>query len=189
MARMKSHSAVARQLLLGTLLALCAATAMPQQSPALYTVEIIVFRSGSDAGALPDNSPATVVTDDGVEATLVPTGKLGTAVNRLRARTSGFRVLGHAAWTQAPTGYNSGRGVSAAQLGLAASIAGKVLLQRNEKLHLGLALTIEDGGHRYRIDELRKDIRRDQIHYFDSPAVGVLAIVTAAPAPTAAPGG
>lgn len=179
---MKSFPGTARQLLAGILLALCAATAMPQQSPAQYTVEIIVFRTGSDAGALPDNTAAAVVSDDGVEATLVPTGKLGTAANRLRARTSGFRVLAHAAWTQAPTPYNSGRGVSAAQLGLAGSITGKVLLQRNEKLHLGMELTIEDGGRRFRIDELRKDIRRDQVHYFDSAAVGVLAIVTAAPA-------
>ena len=37
-------------------------------------------------------------------------------------------------------------------------------------------------GRRYRINEMRKNVRRDQIHYFDNPAVGVLAIVTAAPA-------
>jgi hypothetical protein len=126
-----------------------------------------------------------VVTDDGVEATLVPTGRLGTAANRLRARTSGFRVLGHAAWTQAPAAFNSRRGVSAAQLGLAGGIAGKVMLERNEYLHLGVDLTIEDGGRRYRINEMRKNVRRDQIHYFDNPAVGVLAIITAAPAATA----
>jgi hypothetical protein len=186
---MNSFPGMARQLLTGILLALCAATAMPQQPPGFYTVEIIVFRASGEAGALPDNSPATVVTDDGIEATLVPTGKLGTAANRLRARTSGFRVLGHAAWTQAPAGFNSHRGVSAAQLGLAGSIAGKVVLERDQKLHLGVDLTIEDGGRRYRINELRKDVRRDQIYYFDNPAVGVLAIVTAAATPAAAPTG
>ena len=183
---MKLLPATARQLLAGLLLAIGAATAMPQQSPAFYTVEIVVFRAGSDTGALPDNSPATVVNDDGIEATLVPTGKLGTAANRLRARTSGYRVLGHVAWTQAPASFNSRRGVSAAQLGLAGSIAGKVVLERDQKLHLGVDLTIEDGGRRYHIEELRKDVRRDQIYYFDSPAVGVLAIITAAAAPPAA---
>jgi hypothetical protein len=187
MAHMNSFPGMARRLLTGILLALCAVTALPQQPPSFYLVEIIVFRASGEAGALPDATPATAVSDDGIEATLVPTGKLNIAANRLRARTSGFRVLGHAAWTQAPTAYNSRRGVSAAQLGLTGSITGKVLLERNEKLHLGVDLTIEDGGRRYHLKELRKDIRRDQIHYFDNPSVGVLAIVTAAPTPTTAP--
>lgn len=181
MARMKSFPGVARRMLTGLLLVLCAATATPQQPPSAYLVEIIVFRSSGEGGALPDNAPATVAGDDGVEATLVPTGRLGTAANRLRARASGFRVLGHVAWTQAPVSFNSRRGVSAAQLGLAGNIAGKVMLERDQRLHLGVDLTIEDGGRRYRIEEMRKDVRRDQIHYFDHPSVGVLALVTAAP--------
>jgi hypothetical protein len=184
---MKSLSAVARRLLLSSLLALCATNALPQApAPSLYAVEIIVFRNGGEAGALPDNAPAAAApAEDAVEVTLAPTGKLNSAAAKLRARTSGFRVLAHVAWTQAPTGWKSRKGVSATQLGLASDISGKVSFERDQYLHLGVDLTVEDGGRRYRINEM-KQVKIDQIHYFDHPSVGVLAIVTRVDAPAAA---
>ncbi len=181
MRRMESHPGIARRWLLGAVLTLCAASALPQ-SPALYTVEIVVFRNGADAAALPGAatppgaSPAPQASD--IEATPVAASKLVSATARLRNKTSGFRVLAHAAWTQAPAGWNSRRGVSAAQLGLGEGISGKVILERGQYLHFGVDLTIEDGGKRYHIEEVRQ-LKPNQIHYLDHPAVGVLAIVTA----------
>ncbi len=180
MSRMKPNPGIARRLLLATLLSLCTGSALPQ-SPASYTVEIVVFRNGSDAAALPaaGTPAATALPAAGgdVEATPVAASKLVGATAKLRNRTSGFRVLAHAAWTQAPAGWNSRRGVSATQLGLA-GISGKVILERGQYLHFGVDLTIEDGGKRYHIDEVRQ-VKPNQIHYLDHPSVGVLAIVTA----------
>ena len=181
MSRMQSHPGLARRLLLGSLLALCTTSALPQ-SPALYTVEIVVFRNAGDAAALPaagtTGAAALPVAGDDVEATPVAASKLVSATAKLRNRSSGFRVLAHTAWTQAPAGWNSRRGVSASQLGLAAGISGKVILERGQYLHFGVDLTIEDGGKRYRIEEVRQ-VKPNQIHYLDHPSVGVLAIVTA----------
>jgi hypothetical protein len=181
MTRMKSNTGIARRLLLATLLTLCTASALPQ-SPALYTVEIVVFRNGSDAAALPaagaNASTITPAASGDVEATPVAASKLVSAAAKLRNRSSGFRVLAHSAWTQSPAGWNSRRGVSATQLGLAGGITGKVILERGQYLHFGVDLTIEDGGKRYHIDEVRQ-VKPNQIHYLDHPAVGVLAIVTA----------
>ncbi len=182
MRRMESHPGIARRLLVGTLLALCTGGALPQ-SPAFYTVEIVVFRNGADAAALPNAAapnaaaPAPAVAND-IEATPVAASKLVSATAKLRNRSSGFRVLAHSAWTQAPAGWNSRRGVSAAQLGLGDGISGKVILERGQYLHFGVDLTIEDGGKRYRIEEVRQ-VKPNQIHYLDHPSVGVLAIVTA----------
>lgn len=181
MSRMQTPTGIARRLLLATLLALGTGSALPQ-SPALYTVEIVVFRNGTDAAALPaagtPGAPATPVATGDVEATPVAASKLVSAAARLRNRSSGFRVLAHSAWTQAPAGWNSRRGVSASQLGLAEGISGKLILERGQYLHFGVDLTIEDGGKRYRIEEVRQ-VKPNQIHYLDHPAVGVLAIVTA----------
>lgn len=180
MTRMKPNPGLARRLLLASLLALCTGSALPQ-SPALYTVEIVVFRSAGDAAALPATgapgaAPGPAASGD-IEATPAPASKLVSATAKLRNKSSGFRVLAHAAWTQAPAGWNSRRGVSASQLGLADGISGKVILERGQYLHFGVDLTIEDGGKRYRIEEVRQ-VKPNQIHYLDHPSVGVLAIVT-----------
>lgn len=185
MASMKSFCAAAGRLLIGVLLASGAMPALPE-APSLYTVEIVVFRGGGDAGALPDTAPPPTVTDDDVEVTPVPTTRLGAAAAKLRGRNSGFRVLAHTAWTQAPTAWNSRRGASSAQLELAAGITGKVFLYRGDVLSLGLDLTVEDGGRRFHISQVHRNVKTSEIYYFDHPSVGVLAVVSAAPAP--APG-
>jgi hypothetical protein len=181
MAGMKPTPGMARRLLLASLLTLCTGSALPQ-SPGLYTVEIVVFRNAGDAAALPAPgapgvAPAPAPSGD-IEATPVSASKLVGATAKLRNRSSGFRVLAHAAWTQAPAGWNSRRGVSTSQLGFAEGITGKVILERGQYLHFGVDLTIEDGGKRYRMEEVRQ-VKPNQIHYLDHPSVGVLAIVTA----------
>jgi hypothetical protein len=184
MALMNRLSSMARQAALAMLL-LASAAAIPQTATNRYTVEIVVFRTGSQTAGLPGDAPAAAIPDDGVEMTAVTARKLTSAAARLRS-TAGYRVLAHTAFAQAPTSCardacrNALRGVSAAQLGLTrAGISGKVGLQRGESLHLGIDLTIDDGGRRYRIQEVRQLRKTDQPQYFDHPAVGVIAFITA----------
>ena len=199
--RLQPHAV--RRLLWGAALALCAGSALPQ-TPTLYTVEIVVFRNGSDIGALPVTEPqaapdqpvaapaasaspqppdATATTPATapaalatVDATPVANTKLNSAAAKLTSK-AGLKVLAHVAWTQMPTAWNSRIGVSAEQLGLGNGISGKIFLERGQFLHLGLDLTVDTDGHRFRIDEVRK-LKPNEIHYFDRPALGVLAIVT-----------
>jgi len=175
---MNRHRSFTAQLGMLAMLLLGSAAAIPQQAANRYTVEIVVFRNGGQGAAL-DAGATSATGGDDVEATVVATRKLGTAASRLRA-AGGMRVLAHTAWTQTPAGLNSRRGVSAANLGIAgAGISGKVMLLRGSYLNLGIDLVIDDGGRRYRISEIRNNIKADQIQYFDNPAIGVLAVVSA----------
>jgi hypothetical protein len=172
----------------GLLLALGAAIAQPAELPSLYTVEIVVFRGSGNAGALPDKTTVPAFSDDGIEAAPAPLGKLTNAATRLRSR-GGMRVLAHKAWTQGPTAWGSGRGVSASQLALGDGVEGKISLERGENpLNVRLDLVLEEGGRRFRINEVRRNVKAGQVLYFDHPSFGVLAIVTAATATPAAGG-
>jgi hypothetical protein len=168
------------RLFTGLLLALCAATALPAGLPSLYTVEIVVFRGSGIAGALPEKSTLPAFNDDGIEATPAPTTRLANAAARLRSK-GGLRVLAHKAWTQGPTAWGSGRGVSATQLALGNGVDGKISVERGENpLNVRVDLVLEEGGRRFRINEVRRNVKAGQILYFDHPSFGVLAIVTAA---------
>jgi hypothetical protein len=165
------------------LLLIASSAAIPQQAAARYTVEIVVFRNASETGGL-TGALLPAPADDGVETTPATARKLTEAARRLRG-AGGFRILAQTAWTQAPIVCSNAtcrtvlRGASATQLALdRAGISGKVVLQRGDSLHLGIDLTIDDGGRRYRITEVRP-VKVDQPQYFDHPAVGVLAVVTA----------
>jgi hypothetical protein len=165
----------ARRLALAALLSCLALPALPQASGG-YTVEIVVFRNGGEAAALPDSGARPVITGDDVSATTVSARKLGGAVSRLNG--AGKRVIAHSAWRQGAASVRSRRGVSAAQLGLN-GITGKVILERGTFLLLGIDLVVEDGGKRYRLQELRQQAKVNELQYFDHPAFGVLALVSA----------
>jgi hypothetical protein len=184
---MKGLSSMARHALLAMLV--LASTAAIPQTASRYTVEIVVFRNSGQTGALPGGAPPEAIADDGIEMTASPSRKLTSAANKLKS--NGMKVLVHTAWTQAPVGCNQSgcrntatlRGVSAEQLGLARTvISGKVGLQRGSALFLGVDLTIDDGGRRYRIREIRalevRQLKAEEPQYFDHPAIGVLAVVT-----------
>jgi len=167
------------------MLLLVSAVAIPQTSANRYTIELVVFRTASQTAGLPAGAQAAATPDDGVEMAPATARRLTSAAARLRS-TAGYRILAHTAFAQTPTSCsrdacrNSLRGVSAEQLGLTrAGISGKVGLQRGESLHLGIDLTIDDGGRRYRIQEVRQLRKTDQPQYFDHPAVGVIAVITA----------
>lgn len=174
MSPMSFVPALARRLAAAVVLACVVLPAQPQ-TPNSYTVEIVVFRNGGEGSALPAGQDPPAVTGDDVGITPVTTRKLGP--NATRLSRGGMRVLGHAAWSQSPTAFDSDRGVSAARLGFA-NITGKVVFERGEYLHLGVDLWVEDAGRLYHIKELRKQVRPDDLHYFDHPAIGVLAVVT-----------
>jgi hypothetical protein len=165
----------------GLLLALLVASwpAATAQSSGRYTVEIIVFRTGGGAPAGETNTrAATKSSTTPIEATASATRRLTGAAARLRA-ANGYRVLAHTAWSQAPAAWNSHRGVSAAQIGLTgAGISGDVIVERGQYLHLGFDLMVEDGGQIYHIAEIRR-VKADEAQYFDHPAVGIIALVTA----------
>lgn len=177
---MESQPSPVRRLLTAALLPLlmlAAPVALPQAATPRYTVEILVFRSG-DGAALDAGAGTSGEGGADVAATPVATSRLGGAASRLRS-AGGYRVLAHTAWTQGPAPWNSRRGVSTRSLGLS-GVQGKVILERGQYLHLGVDLTIDDGGRRYRINELRR-VKTDEVQYFDHPAVGVIAVVTQAP--------
>lgn len=172
MNRMNQPTGIVRRLLLAAALTCLAVPALPQ-SGGNYVVEILVFRNGEAPAALGD-AARTRITGDDITATTVSSRKLGGSVARLNNRN--LRVLGHAAWKQVPSGWKSRRGVPTSQLGLS-GMDGKVILERGEFMHLGFDIIVEDGGRRYHLNEVRQ-VKLDEIQYFDHPAIGVIAIVS-----------
>jgi hypothetical protein len=162
------------------LLALASWPAHTQQAqPARYTIEIVVFRSGGGSGAedLSATRSGIGATSTGIPAMPDTQRRLADSASRLRA-TAGYRVIAHTAWNQIPAAWNSRRGVSAEELGLgSAGITGTIVLERGQYLHLGFDLRIADGGNTYKLAEVRR-VRPNERHYFDHPAVGIIALVT-----------
>lgn len=174
MSRMKPNGEFLRHLWLLLLLCGIASPALPQTPPG-YTVEIVVFRHPGDAGAMEGSEARPAISGDDVQPTVLAASRLAGSVARLNR--NGLRVLGQAAWRQAPAATNSRRGVSAERLGLS-GISGKFVFERGQYLLLGVDLVIEDGGKRFRIQEMRRQVKSGEVQYFDHPAVGVLAVVT-----------
>lgn len=155
----------------------------------LYTIEIVIFRNGA-APAGEDLAAAT-----GREARsdsdagggggnqrfgeLLPASKwkLGDVAAKLNANGA-KRVLAHVAWTQTASGWNSGTGVTADQLGLSASgFSGLVSLERGQYLHLGFNLAHAAQNQRVTLSELRR-VKLTERHYYDHPTIGIVAVVT-----------
>lgn len=188
MAPMNPAPSLARRLCLGLLLLAVGMPALPQQPAGQYTVEVIVFRNGSQTGgALPGSTPLPGGGE--VEPTIVSGRKLGGAASRLRS--AGYRVLAHTAWTQGPTtweqvqgtrDWNAQRGVAASRLGMTnAGVHGKFIFERGTYLHFGMDLVVDDGGQRYRLREVRQNVKVNEVQYFDHPAIGVIAVISAGP--------
>jgi hypothetical protein len=175
---------IARRLAL-TMLLLASTAAVPQGAGTRYTVEILVFRNSGQTSPLPADTPLQTDTDDGVDATVAGVRRLSSAASRLKA--GGIKVLAHTAWTQSPASCgglacrNAVRGVPVVQVGMARTgVTGKAGVQRGSAgMYLGVDLTFDDAGRRYHILESRL-VKVDQPQYFDHPAIGVLAVFTAA---------
>jgi len=174
-------------------------------APAVYDVEIIIFRNNamSDAG---EQWPAAVASD------LQPTGVLSQdeftelapslyQLDDIRGslrNSSGYTVLLHRAWRQ--VGYDAAHAIAYPIHSLAGngrdSIDGSVTLVRERYLHLDVDLLLTTAGSAaparysegpvsrpaFRLHEKRR-MRSRELHYFDHPRFGVIAMVTPYDAP------
>jgi hypothetical protein len=159
------------------LLCLLPGPASPQSQPARYEVEVIVFRTGGEMDA---RAPSVNEPNASLQGTSTPVKRLTDAASRLRA-AGGYRILAHSAWTQSPAAWNSGRGVSASQVGLDnAGLHGTVILERGQYLHLGFDLRYREGDREAVLDEVRR-VKVNERNYFDNASIGVIALVTPVP--------
>lgn len=169
-----------RDLLLGTAaLAVGAPAAAQSPAGAKYSVEVIVFRQPGNAPPAPTvmTLPQAASTTSGRVTPLAPADwQLGNLDAGLRRR-SGYAVLGHAAWlaTVAPNGSVTAR---LDDLVAGGSVSGAVTVQRGQYLFLRVDVnyaTPEGGVHQLRE---RRRIRFNEKHYFDHPAIGMIAVVS-----------
>ena len=184
-----------RHPLLALLRFLAATPALPQQGTGAttYTVELVVFRGVGGNGSEEPQQVGLLSSDDpdggaggasGPSRLLqvLPADKrrLRDVASRLNASGT-YRVIAQAAWQQTAASFNSRTSLPAEQLGLEANgLTGAVYLQRGQYLHLGLNLTWAGNGGSFTINERRRT-RIGERMYFDHPAFGVIALVTAGP--------
>lgn len=161
---------------------------LPAGTP-LYDVEIVVFRSLS-APPLEDWSVAP--NPRGFGSPTAQTGaapqvvrilgpsdyRLSGVVDGLR-RSGAWRPIAHAAWIQNAPNWGSHVGIPLNLVGVSVpGLSGLVFLERAPLyLHLGFDVTLQD-GQSYTIDEMH-NVRQNEKEYFDHPAFGIIAVVTA----------
>ena len=156
---------------------------------ALYEVEIVVFRAAGappieDWNAAPSprgfGSPNT---QPGLAPQVVRV--LGPAdyhlsgiVDGLR-RSGVWRPIAHAAWLQNAPNWGSHIGIPLNGVGVnVPGLTGLAFLERAPLyLHLGFDVVLQDGDS-FRIDEMH-NVRQNEKEYFDHPAFGIIAVVTA----------
>jgi hypothetical protein len=162
-----------------------------------YQVEIIVFQVVNPTGGEDLSAPAEGRGFSGVYQSSDPPPKvlktltaaqlqMGGLASRLRSSGS-YRIIAHAGWIQTATAWNRHSGLPLASAGVdVPGLAGSVYLERGQLLHLGFNLTYDnDNGHTYTLSELRR-VKFNEKHYFDHPAIGVIALVSPASAAAAA---
>jgi hypothetical protein len=173
--------------------------------PPVYDVEIIIFRNNakSDAGeqwttpASGDLSPARVFSQDEFTELSPAQYQLDAVRGGLR-NSSGYTVLFHRAWRQ--VGYDAAHAVPYPIHSLAEngrdSIEGSVTLVRERYLHLDVDVALTTAGRAapalysdgpgsspaFRLQEKRR-MRSRELHYFDHPRFGMIAMVTPYDAP------
>jgi len=166
--------------------------AVPAQQAAVsasYTVELIIFRA-SNIGTAEDWNAAPQGRGFGNGS-----GRSGPAPQLIRVlgadqyklsgieaslRGSGaWRPIAHAAWSQSASNWGGAHaGLSLQDVGIdVPGLSGTVYLERGQFLHLGFDVSL-GGGPVYRIDEMRSVRFGDKL-YFDHPAFGIIAVVTA----------
>jgi hypothetical protein len=150
------------------------------QATARYSVEVVVFQQ---PGLAPP--AATVMTMPLAQA---PAGRvdvlpssawqLGNVEGGLR-RSAGYRVLGHAAWV-ATVPANGTLAARIEEVLPGSGLSGAVAVQRGQFLFLRLELDYATpDGRVYQLRERRR-VKFNERHYFDHPALGVVAVVSPA---------
>lgn len=166
---------------------------LPPATP-LYDVEIVVFRALGvppleDWSAAPNprgfGSPnAQPGLAPQVVRILAPSDyRLDGVVDGLR-RSGVWRPIAHAAWLQNAPNWGSHIGIPLNAVGVnVPGLTGLVFLERAPLyLHLGFDVVLQD-GESFRIDEMH-NVRQNEKEYFDHPAFGIIAVVTALKAPS-----
>lgn len=172
-----------RDLLLGSaaLLAVPAAFDTARaQATARYTVEIVVFQQ---PGVAPP--AASVMTVPRAQAPagrvdVLPSSEwqLANVEGGLR-RSAGYRVLGHAAWA-ANVPANGTLAARIEDVLPGSGLSGSVAVQRGQYLFLRVELDYATPeGRVYQLRERRR-VKFNERHYFDHPALGVVAVVSPA---------
>jgi hypothetical protein len=187
------------------LLVLCAGPAPLVAAPELYDVEIIIFSQNarSDQGEAWHQADAEAGRAQGVSPqnrfTELSSSRYRLKPVRYSLQQGGdYTVLYHRAWRQ--LAYSPSRAVDYPVHALSDdsrnSVEGTVRLVRGRYLHLDMDLLLRDTGLQppghyadgpgytpaYRLIEKRR-IKRSDLHYFDHPRFGVLALVTPVSAP------
>jgi hypothetical protein len=103
---------------------------------------------------------------------------LNGVVDGLR-RAGVWRPIAHAAWLQNAPNWGSRIGIPLSAVGInVPGLTGLAFLERAPLyLHLGFDVALQDGDS-FRIDEMH-NVRQNEKEYFDHPAFGIIAVVTA----------
>ncbi len=165
----------------------------------IYNVEIIVLRNTTGVGGVEDwtvrpiargpDKPDSTVTGRFVQSLPAAEFKLGTVAARLR-NSSNYQPIAHFAWQQTASSWGSRAGFTVAKLaGNVPGLTGIFYLESGALLHLGMSLDYQTSnpptglsapsGTTFTLAESRR-VRVDELQYYDSPAFGVVALVTPA---------
>ena len=175
------------------------ANAQAAPTARVYTVELIVFRNMSGQGGPEDwsvkptargpDTPDAPVTGRFVQTVSPAAFQLNDVARKLQ-NTANYQPIAHFAWQQTASSWGSRAGFTVAKLaGNTPGLSGIVYLESGTYLHLGMSLNyqttnIPEGlaappGTVFALNESRR-VRVDKPSYFDSPAFGVIALVTPA---------
>jgi hypothetical protein len=154
---------------------------------ARYLVEILVFRQPGTPPPPVPVAPLQGVTTIAGRVDVLPEAswQLGAAEQAL-VRRGGYEVLAHAAWAAIvpPNGRTTARLDEVLKDGT--PLAGSVALQRGQYLFLGLDVDYQAApGVVFGLREKRR-VKFGERHYFDHPAFGIIAEVTASRGESAA---
>jgi len=171
-----------------------------------YGVELVIFRITGSQGSPEDWTAAGAsappvpgaADDTGGSADAAANGRfvrtmdgselqLNDVVSRLRANGA-YPLVAHVGWIQNATPWGRRQSLSLQQLGInVPGLAGSVILERGEFLHLGLALELAVAnppadlsappGTIFTLHDNHR-VKLYERNYYDSPAFGVIALVT-----------
>jgi hypothetical protein len=172
-----------RDLLLGAAALVAAPAAFRTahaQATARYSVEIVVFQQPGLAppAASVTSAPRAQAPSGRVEPLPSAEWQLGNVAGALK-RSAGYRVLGHGAWA-ANVPANGTMSANVAELLPGSGLSGAVAVQRGQFLFLRVELDYAaPEGRVYQLRERRR-VKFNERHYFDHPALGVVAVVSPA---------
>lgn len=150
------------------------------QTAARYSVEIVVFRQPGLAppAAAVMTVPRAQAPAGRVDVLPASEWQLGNVEGGLK-RSAGYRVLGHAAWAAAVPA-NGALTARVEDVLPGSGLSGAVVVQRGQYLFLRVELDYATPeGRVYQLRERRR-VKFNERHYFDHPAIGVIAVVSPA---------